>query len=394
MHTHERVLAEGTFRLVLTEKRRLVAALDADTALGPLHVVVNVDHAHRSGEQRLALERSLLGHNVGFSLPDISLPKIKLPGPIGDVATAAFGVAKNVMPSVAMPALSLLHGAAQGGALLSQHVPHLEAASRIIARSKIGDVVARQFVQNAINAARAHIPGAKAIANKLLDAHRLFEHVNELTDPVKKAERAFAAMSKGDWNAVRELGETEARNVASAAAMIPGLGTGVAAGIAAGLAALEGGGPLEVAILTAYGALPIPPIARHLTDPALDGVLALIMHGGSLTDVGVNAARAVVPEGIGREVFDTLMHVVARRVPIETAVAERLENYVHRYAPTPFAHALEHFRHATTEHPALPAHHSPWLLPAHLADHVAAAAAHPDHARLVRPLFLAPSPHA
>ena len=33
MRTHERVLAEGTFRLALTRQHRLVAALDAETAL-------------------------------------------------------------------------------------------------------------------------------------------------------------------------------------------------------------------------------------------------------------------------------------------------------------------------------------------------------------------------
>ena len=41
LRTHDVVLAEGTFRVVLTEKRRVLAVVDAPTtALGPLVAVV------------------------------------------------------------------------------------------------------------------------------------------------------------------------------------------------------------------------------------------------------------------------------------------------------------------------------------------------------------------
>jgi hypothetical protein len=344
--THERVLAEGTFRLVLTDQRRLVAALDADTALGALRVVVNVDHRLRLSPRRAELERRLLSHEVGFKLSDI-----------GDVAEGAFKIASQAVPVIAVPALTVLHEAAQHGAnLLAQHASFLPAdlrnkigaAGRLLERAKLGDIDARRFIGAAIRAARDHVPAARAVADKLLEAQRLVDQtksaIADLTDPRKKAEHLLTALRRGDWRAVGNMAHAEVGNVESAASMIPGLGTSVAAAIAAGDAVLEGGKPLEIAIRTAYGALPIPPGIRQITDAALEAVLALIVGGETLTDAAIAGARSAVPEGPARPVFDALAELVVKHVPVERVGVQLLEDYVKRYGvpslPAPVTHLL------------------------------------------------------
>ncbi len=369
-HTHERVLAEGTFRLVLTNQRRLVAALDADTALGALRVVVNVDPGMRLTPRRAELERSLLAHDVGFSLSDI-----------GDVAKDAFKAATKVVPIIAAPALTVLHQAAQQGAhFIAQHATflpaalrnNLEAAGRVLERAKLGDVVAKQFIGAAIKAARDNIPGARGVADTLLHAHHMFEQTHDAimnaTDPRKKAEHLLSALGRGDWHAVRDMAHAELGNIEGAVATIPGVGTTVASALAAADAMLEGGKPLEVAIRAAYGALPIPPGFRTITDAALEAVLALIEHGGSVTDAAIAAARSAIPDGPARPVFDALMQLVVKHVPVEKVGVRALEHFVHHYA----AHAIPL--------PAVPATH---LLPP----------APRDAERLIRPFFLAEGHH-
>jgi len=355
MRMHERVLAEGTFRLALTKQHRLVAALDAHTALGPVHVVVHVDHGFTFAPRREALERSILGHEMGFTGHEMgfSFPKIKLPGVLKDVAHVAekaFTTAAKVAPYIAMPALSIVHAAAQNGAhLIAQHasfIPRdvrnkLEAASRVLSRAKLGDIDARKFIGKVLVAARDNVPGARAIADKLLDANRFIDRAVEtvqtlqrpgdkLMDPNKRAERLLSAIGKGDWNAVRSMAHSELGAVQGAASMIPGVGTAASAAIGAGLSALEGGSPLDIGLRTAYAAIPIPPALREVTDAALEAVLSL-SHGASLTDTAIAAARHGVPEGMARDVFDTLMNIVVKRMPIQNAGAEMLERYVQHY---------------------------------------------------------------
>lgn len=109
-------------------------------------------------------------------------------------------------------------------------------------------------------------------------------------------------------------------NAIGAISLIPGIGTGVAAALSAGLAVLEGGSPLDIAIKTAYGALPIPPGVKQFTDLVLDAVLGLLdtlTSGGSFEAAAVtgikNTVMAKVPEfakGIAGSAFDTLAHLV------------------------------------------------------------------------------------
>jgi hypothetical protein len=98
--------------------------------------------------------------------------------------------------------------------------------------------------------------------------------------------------------------------------LIPGIGTGISAAISAGLALLSGGSPLEIAVKAAYGAIPIPPGLRSMTDVVVDAALALT-HTSNLADNAIAIARKAiidqlpgVAKDIGGTVFDTLAHLV------------------------------------------------------------------------------------
>ena len=112
-----------------------------------------------------------------------------------------------------------------------------------------------------------------------------------------------------------------ASNAIGAISLIPGIGTGVAAALSAGLAVLEGGSALDIAIKTAYGAIPIPPGIKQFTDIVLDGVLSLLDDHGDLGDTVVtgikNGLMERIPDfakGIASSAFDTLAHLVIQAV--------------------------------------------------------------------------------
>jgi hypothetical protein len=106
----------------------------------------------------------------------------------------------------------------------------------------------------------------------------------------------------------------------------------VGAAVGAGIAVLDGGGGIEIALHTAYGAIPIPPGLRSVTDGVLDGVLGLLHHG-PITDAALAAARNAIPSGVARDVFDTLIKLVAHHRPILHVADDLVGSYVKRYAP-------------------------------------------------------------
>lgn len=105
------------------------------------------------------------------------------------------------------------------------------------------------------------------------------------------------------------------KQVQAAVSLVPGIGSGISAALEAGWAILQGGSPLEVAIHAAYGAIPIPPGLRTITDGVLNAVLALALHGATLTQAAIVAARAQVPSGFAQNIFDTLIHLVLAVFP-------------------------------------------------------------------------------
>ena len=100
--------------------------------------------------------------------------------------------------------------------------------------------------------------------------------------------------------------------------LIPGVGTAISTSLAAGLAILEGGGPLVIAVKTAYGAIPIPIGIRTFTDMVLNAALDLAKKGKDIKDDVILVIRdgvtsklpSGIPRDVGNRVFDTLSHLI------------------------------------------------------------------------------------
>jgi len=354
LRTHDVVLAEGTFRIVLTPKRRVVAVLDAPTTpLGAMHVALDIDRGAYLPAHVSPQILSAPSYTTAGVFDDIG-------GAISKAAEGAFNAASKAATTVARPAFNILKGATGEAAHLIAHATpflpdatrrQIDQAAHVIMRARLGDMTAKQFVRTIVSAAKSGVSAAQHVANTLIDANKFIAKavdapmmlaasaipvvgdVVKSLSPLDHYTDMLAALAKGDFKSVKKLAEHNLSAAQGAISLVPGVGTGISAAIGAGLAALEGGSPLEIALRTAYGAIPIPPGVRNLTDIALDSVLALIAHPHDLTDAAVQVARDRVPPGIPRDVFDTLVQLVVKRVPIQRAVASLADHYVQQYAP-------------------------------------------------------------
>jgi len=115
---------------------------------------------------------------------------------------------------------------------------------------------------------------------------------------------------------VKQFGPMILSEIQGLVSLIPGIGTGISAAIGLAMALLEGGSPIVIAIRTAYGAIPIPPGIRNVTDPIVDGSIHFAEHPHDFTDVAVKTVRDQVPAGLPREVFDTLVKILVKHQPI------------------------------------------------------------------------------
>ena len=115
---------------------------------------------------------------------------------------------------------------------------------------------------------------------------------------------------------IEKYGPAILSDVQGLISLVPGIGTGISAAIGTAEAILQGGGAIEIAIHAAYGAIPIPPGLRNVTDIVLDSVMEFVKHPHDLTGAMLAAARDRVPSGLPRQVYDTLIHVVAKKVHI------------------------------------------------------------------------------
>lgn len=376
LRTHDVVLADGTFRVVLTSKRRVVAVLDAPTTpLGPLHIVLAVDRAPflPPGVSPLVLEHHAamlanpahlrtmemaglfddIGHFVSHAASDIGHV-------VSHAAEGAFNAASKVATTLARPVFDLSKTVtSEGMHLLAHTIPFLpadarrkmDAAARVVMRAHLGDLTAKQFIHAIGDAAKAGVHAAQLVGNTLLDASKVVAHVIDLPvlafgnvpglgpflkgiSPLQAWGNMTDAIKKGDFKRIGDILKQQLSTAQSVISLIPGIGTGISAAISAGLAILSGGGPLEIAIKTAYGAIPIPPGIRQVTDMVLDSVLALAFHGtGQLTDVAINVARDAVPQGLPRDVFDTLISIVHHKNPIQGIAGALVDHFVKQYAP-------------------------------------------------------------
>jgi hypothetical protein len=170
-------------------------------------------------------------------------------------------------------------------------------------------------IQGALNAAvpldlLKPIPGLGSIA-------QMAKSFSPLSSMGKLANAAL----HGNMGGVLDVAKTELSHLQSVAAMVPGLGTGVSTAIGAAEALLSGGNPIELALRAAYGAIPIPPGIRDVTDVVLETIIALV-KGGNITDIALTVARDRVPSGLPRDVFDTLAQIIVRHQPILKAAGE------------------------------------------------------------------------
>lgn len=144
----------------------------------------------------------------------------------------------------------------------------------------------------------------------------LSEAAHAVTHPDQVIANAAKALAP-----IADIAKSIASNAVGAVSLIPGIGTGVAAALSAGLAILEGGSPLDIAIKTAYGAIPIPPGVKQFTDVVVSAVLNLLHMGGNL---GAAAVKTLRDQTIGKlpgfaqslagQVFDTLAHLFVQAV--------------------------------------------------------------------------------
>ena len=381
LRTHDVVLAEGTFRIVLTPKRRVIAVIDAPvTAIGPMHVALDIDRS------------PYLPHHISSRV--LTDPSFVTAGIFDDIghfvskaAEGAFNTVSKVATTVARPAFDVLKGATGEGAhLLAHALPFLpestrrqmDQAAHVILRAKLGDMTAKQFIRTIGSAAKAGVKAAQGVADTLLDASKFVAKVVDVPvllasqvpglgdivkgfSPFEKYQRMVSALQKGDLNAIKKMAEQDLSIAQSVVSLVPGVGTGISAAIGAGLAALEGGSPLDFAIRTAYGAIPIPPGLRNLTDIVLDSILAIVAHPSDLSEVGIQVARDRVPSGLPRDVFDTLVHLVIKRMPLRKAAGALADHYVQQYAP---ALGGQHLDDALKHIGGL--HHSPVAFPGRL----------------------------
>ena len=364
LRQHDSVLAEGTFRIVMTDKYRVFAVVDAPhTMLGPLHLMLEIDrglrHRHSFDSDRAHV---LQGHEhaVGSIFGDIG-------NALGHAAESTFNAVSKVATTIARPVFDVAkHAASAGAHLIASATPFLpeatrrriEASARIMARARLGDVTAKQFIRNVVNAVKSGVHAARAIADSLVSGARLVARTLDLPvqllghvpglggfmhsiSPLQKFDKMMGSLQRGDFKALKKMVNEDLSMAQGIISLIPGIGTGISAGISAGLAALEAGSPLEVILRTAYGAIPIPIGIRQITDAVLDGVLALIFHPGAVTDVVLAAARDAVPSGFPRDVFDTLAQLVVKKVPLKKVAGGLVDHYVNQYGGGAAAHVGE-----------------------------------------------------
>jgi hypothetical protein len=381
LRQHDIILAEGKFQVVLTNQRRLFAVIDApQTALGPMRIALEVDR--RAFREAMRIRRALnderflvggffddIGHAVSGAVNAVSHVandighghiSVDLHG-LGNLAEGAFNIASKAATSLARPmfdSVKNVSGAAMH--LIAEHMPGLpegvrksvEAASRIVMRARLGDITAKDFIKGVVSAVRAGVAGARKIGDALLTGSRLVAHVLDLPmrimehvpglkgvtgfmenlSPFAKFEKMTTLVQKGDFAGLKKMITDDIHAFQGVVSLWPGLGTVVSAALSAGLAILDGGGLLEIAIKTAYGAIPIPPGIRTITDAVLDGVLSLAKKGSNLTEAALAAARDAVPDGLPRQVFDTLANLVVRKHPPLQVAGELLGHYVGQFA--------------------------------------------------------------
>jgi hypothetical protein len=259
------------------------------------------------------------------------------------VVNAVKSVANKVGHAIDTVAKSAEHGVADA----------VKTAAKIVAKAHLGDISAAGFIKDVVHAAESGVEGAKNAANALAQGAAFVErHIDipkivadaipipairsaaqsviGMVDPQAKLADAIDALRTGNVDKLRQMADQEISEMQGVASLVPGIGSGISAAMGAAEALLHGGSPLEIALRAAYGAIPIPPGVREVTDTVLDAVLALL-KGGNITDAALAVARDRIPSGIPRDVFDTLVSIIAKHQPITKAAEDLAGHYVATY---------------------------------------------------------------
>ena len=337
--------AHGTFQVTRAADGEYYGTIDLDTALG--HIAATV-HLHRE-------HGALLEHLTQGAV-------IAAPGHFDAVGQTAD----------AMEAQLATAAAAQN---IAPEVLHL---ARLYIKAHLGDQRAKAHIHHAVEAAKAGDPHAihetkvlhtarhfarRVLGQQLTGAFlgnlgRTLEHsVHDLGRDVGQVERRAGKIVRTVGRDVKRWGPMIVSDIQGVVSMIPGIGTGISSAISTAMAVLHGGGPISIALHAAYGAIPIPPGIRPITDKVLDTVFEFVKHPSQFIDAGVGVARDRIPAGLPREVFDTLVRVLGHH-----------HHVVH--APEALArHAIGQYTHGHAPNLALGLAH---LVPPAIAEHLAA----------------------
>jgi hypothetical protein len=356
--------AIGSFALVRTRAGRLYALIRVDTVLGHLCLAI---HLERYAAKQLVTTGFGFGdiiHAVTHVADDMGHGAAKGLHAIEHVAEDAAHGAAHIGSGVVHAAQSAINSGAHaieaavkesGGAISSG----VKAAAHLVLRAHFGDLSANNIIKGIVNAAKSGVALARNAANtlakglevvtKAVDLPKLVADaipipavrgVISAIDPLQKFGDAIEALRKGDMRRLKQIATDALSTVQGVVSLVPGIGTGISAALSTAEGLLEGGSPLDVAVHAAYGAIPIPPGLRQVTDTVLEAVLALV-DGKNLTDAGLAVARDRIPSGIPREVFDTLVNVVVKHRPVAKATEDLALHYVKQYT-SGVGDALEH----------------------------------------------------
>ena len=302
LRTHDVVLAEGTFRVVLTEKRRVLAvarrAYDGARAACTSCSRSIARRTSPKGVSPLVLTQPPTVETAGLDLGDIG-------NAVSHAAEGAFNAVSHAATTIARPAFDArqggvergrapprAHGPVPAGQANGESSTPLRASS--CARSSATST-AKQFIRGIADAAKAGEHAATHIGDTLLDASKVVSHIAEL--PLVPLEHVpgigpfvkcrFAVPDVGphrgrdqEWRpeAARVHRETAALDGSRRRLARPRRRNGDLRGDLGGPRRARRRRPARVAIRTAYGAIPIPPGIRQVTDTVLDTVLNLAFH--------------------------------------------------------------------------------------------------------------------
>lgn len=288
----------------------------------------------------VARGQTMVGFDLGGFVGDVvqSVEHVAAP-----VVHAVTNVANATAHAIDSAAKSAVHGVSDA----------VKTAAHIVAKAHLGDINASKFIGDMVHDAGQGVEAARQAADHLAQgAVFLAQHVDlpkiigqaipipavrgvaqsviGLVDPIGHFADAVDALRRGDVNKLRAMAKQEMAEMQGVVSVVPGIGTGVSSALGAATALLDGGSPLEIALRSCYGALPIPPGLREVTDTVFDAVMSIV-SGGSITDAALNVARDRIPSGIPRDVFDTLVNVVGHHQPIEKAAEQLAGHYVAQY---------------------------------------------------------------